>query len=111
MDKGTQRFELAGKVDDPLAEIFARFWTAFASQDMVDGEIALSPAEKMLVGAEKVRDRFWLASAIWSNEVVYRLKGDWAGARNFSDRGLFNSPCTHASFLAESSMKTELIPR
>ncbi len=59
---------------------------------MVDSEIALSPAEKMLVGAEKVRDRFWLASAIWSNEVVYRLNGDWAGARNFSDRGLFISP-------------------
>ena len=36
MDKGTQRFELAGKVDDPLTEIFARFWTALASQDMVD---------------------------------------------------------------------------
>ena len=46
----------------------------------------------MLVAAEKVRDRFWLASAIWSNEVVYRLKGDWAGARQFSDRGLFISP-------------------
>ncbi len=92
MDKGTRRFEQAGKVDDPLTEIFVRFWTAFASQDMVDSEIALSPAEKMLVGAEKVRDRFWLASAIWSNEVVYRLKGDWAGARHYGDRGLFISP-------------------
>ena len=92
MDKGTQRFEQAGKVEDLLTEIFARFWTAFASQDTVDSEIALSPAEKMLVGAEKVRDRFWLASALWSNEVVYRLKGDWAGARHCSDRGLFISP-------------------
>ena len=46
----------------------------------------------MLVAGEKVRDRFWLASALWSNEVVYRLKGDWAGARHYSDRGLFISP-------------------
>ncbi len=92
MDNCTQGFEQAGKVEDLLTEIFARFWTAFAYQDMVDSEIALSPAEKMLAGAEKVRDRFWLASAIWSNEVVYRLKGDWAGARHYSDRGLFISP-------------------
>ncbi len=92
VDIGRHGFQLAGKVEDLLTEIFARFWTAFASQDMDDSEIALSPAEKMLVGAEKVRDRFWLASAIWSNEVVYRLKGDWAGARNFSDQGLFISP-------------------
>ena len=99
MDKGTQRFEQAGKVEDLLTEIFARFWTAFASRDMVDAEIALLPAEKMLVGAEKVRDRFWLASANWSHEVFYRLKGDWAGARNFSDRGPFISP-TYPSILS-----------
>ncbi len=92
MDNSTPGFEQAEKVEDLLTEIFACSPTAFASRDMVDAEIALSPAEKMLVGAEKVRDRFWLASAIWSNEVVYRLKGDWAGARNLSDRGLFISP-------------------
>jgi len=92
VDKGTQRFEQAGKVEDLLTEIFARFWTAFASQDMVHSEIALSPAEEMLVGAEKVRDRFWLASGLRINEVVYRLKGGWAGARHYGDRGLFISP-------------------
>ena len=92
VDVGRHGFQLAGKVDDPLTEILVRFWTAFASQEMVDPKVALSPGEEMLVAAEKVRDRFWLAFAIWSNEVVYRLKGDWAGARNFSDRGLFISP-------------------
>ena len=59
---------------------------------MVDAEIVLPQAEKILFAAEKVRDRFWLASAIWSKEVVYRLKDDWAGAQKFSDRGLFISP-------------------
>jgi len=92
VDKGTQAIELASQVDDPLTEIFARFWTAFAARDMGDSEVASSQAETLLIAAEKVRDRFWLASALWSNEVVYRLKGDWAGARQFSDRGLFISP-------------------
>ena len=45
MDKGTQRFEQAGKVEDLLTEIFARFWTAFASQDMVDPKVALPQEE------------------------------------------------------------------
>ncbi len=47
MDKGTQRFEQAGKVDDPLTESFVRFRTAFASQDMVDSEIARPPFDRL----------------------------------------------------------------
>ena len=42
--------------------------------------------------AERLRDRTWLIFALWSNETLSRLQGDWQAAREFSDRGLAVAP-------------------
>ncbi len=39
-----------------------------------------------------MRHRTWLIFALWSNETLSRLKGDWQAAREFSDRGLAVAP-------------------
>jgi tetratricopeptide (TPR) repeat protein len=46
----------------------------------------------MLALAEKLRIRYWLTSALWRNENLSRLAGDWRVARDCSDRGLAVSP-------------------
>ena len=50
-------------------------------------EAARHPTELLPV-AEKVRDRLWLTQAIWRNDTLYNLAGDWRTAREFNDRGL-----------------------
>ena len=51
-------------------------------------EAARQHAQACLAVAERLRDRFWLASAFWANEIVCRLSGDFQGALTFNDRGL-----------------------
>ncbi len=59
---------------------------------MGDLELARLHANACLVVAERMRDRFWLASALWANEIVSRLKGDFQNAFDFNDRGLTMLP-------------------
>jgi len=42
----------------------------------------------MLALAERLRDRWWLSSALVFNGLVSYVKGDWQAARDFDDRGL-----------------------
>ena len=46
----------------------------------------------ILAPAERLRDRFLLAGALWKNAMVHRLTGDWQAARDFGDRGLAVRP-------------------
>ena len=45
-----------------------------------------------LAAAEQVQDRFWLMLACAANHRYRIARGDWRGARDFSDRGLALSP-------------------
>ena len=71
---------------DLVAEVDARFCAAATPGSMGNQERAQVNAGAALVAAEKLRDRFWLASALWANEIVSRMGGDWKAAREFSDR-------------------------
>ena len=46
----------------------------------------------MLSAAESLRDRYWLATALWLNEIACIYTGDWQAAREFNQRGLSVSP-------------------
>ena len=46
----------------------------------------------MLAPAERLRDRYWLASALVTNRALAQLNGDWGAARDFSDRGMAVAP-------------------
>ena len=84
--------ELASQTDDPFSEVLLRFYTACGQFSVGDLEGARQQARAMLSPAEKMRTPFLLAAALWSNEMVYSLSGDWQSSRMFSDRGLAVAP-------------------
>ena len=88
LEHSLQAIELSRRVDDPRSEVTARYFavTCFTINGDLDG--ARRHVSPMLASAERLRDRFWLAGALWKNEIVYRLAGDWETARGLSDRGL-----------------------
>ena len=46
----------------------------------------------MLATAENLRGHYWLATALWLNEMASAYAGDWQAARGFNQRGLMVSP-------------------
>ena len=92
VDKGLRVIEVAQRASNQLAEVSARMWVGVAFQSMGDSEKAELHASAGLSTAEVLRDRYWLATARWQNEMCSMLKGDWEAARGFNERGLSVSP-------------------
>jgi DNA-binding CsgD family transcriptional regulator len=93
LDKSIKALELAREVDDPPTEADARFWASeITLYTLGNSEQATWHALASLAPAERLRDRYRLANALWSNETPSRLKGDWRAARALSDRGLAVAP-------------------
>ncbi|MEE8162362.1 MAG: AAA family ATPase, partial [Acidobacteriota bacterium] len=95
LDKAKRAIELAIDANDLSSEVPARFWATQAWWGLGDLSGFQSQAEAMLEGAERLRDRYWLASALWRNEWVCASKGEWSAARAFNDRGLEVAPLDH----------------
>ena len=89
---GLRVIELARRAADQLSEVSARFWVGQALLHIGDSEGSQPHAAAMLSTAEKLRDRYWLATAIWFNERVSIYKGDWQAAKHFNERRLLLSP-------------------
>ena len=92
LGQGLQTIANAQEEGDLAAEVDARFCAAATLASIGNQERAQSHAVEGLAVAEKLRDRFWIASTLWANEIVSRLGGDWKAAREFSDRGLTAGP-------------------
>ena len=90
--KGLRVIELAGQAGDQFLEVSARFWVGVALSGVGESEGAQSHASAMLSSAERLRDRYQLATALWLNERVSMCKGDWRAAKDFNQRGLLMSP-------------------
>ena len=67
-------------------------WVGVALQTVGEPEGAKLHASASLSAAEILRDRFWLATALWQNEMCSIFGGDWQAAKEFNDRGLSVSP-------------------
>ena len=80
--------KLARGAEELVAEVDARYCAAITLAFTGISEQAHIHAEAGLAQAEILRDRFWLASALWASELVSELSGQWNVARDFSDRGL-----------------------
>ena len=80
--------ELARRIDDPRSEVVAHFYAVGANYTQGNLEEAVRHATEVLPVAEKLQNRYWLTHAIWRNDIVHQLAGDWRKAREFSDRGL-----------------------
>ena len=90
--KSLRAVELARQAEDPYAEVAARFWGAQSLIYMGEPREAQRHGAAMLALAEKLRDRWWLASALASNAAAAQMQGDWRSAQAFIDRGLAVAP-------------------
>ena len=88
LQRSLSAIELARSMDYPRAEVSARFFAVGANYTQGILEEAGRHATEVLPVAEKLRDRYWLSRALWTNDGVYHLAGDWRTAREFNDRGL-----------------------
>ena len=92
LDNSLRAVELARTANDPQAEFVARFWAA--TNYYVTGQLneAIGHAEASLDLAEGLHNRNYLTTALWVNETLAELQGDWTTARRLSDRGLQLAP-------------------
>ncbi len=92
LQKCQQAIDLASQVDDPRTEVQVRYHVLTAQLTSGDLEGAKRQIGPMLSAAERLRDPFWLSSALWKAEIVSRLEGDWDTARQHANRGLAAAP-------------------
>jgi tetratricopeptide (TPR) repeat protein len=92
LESSLRAIEQARRADDPRTEVTARQWATNILSQTGDSEEARRHAAAYLAVAERLRDRTWLSTALFSNARVSLLEGDWKAARDFSDRGLVVSP-------------------
>ena len=88
LQRSLSAIELAQRIDDPRSEVAARFYAVGANYTQGNLDEAVRHATEVLPVAEKLRDRSWLTPALWRNEIVRHLAGDWRTAREYSDRRL-----------------------
>jgi DNA-binding CsgD family transcriptional regulator len=86
--KNRQATQLARRIGEPLAEVWARYWAARASYILGDLSSATHQATVGLAIAKQLRDCNCLSTMLLSNALVSELQGNWAEARHYSDRGL-----------------------
>ncbi|MCZ6789880.1 MAG: LuxR C-terminal-related transcriptional regulator [Chloroflexi bacterium] len=92
VNKGLRAIDAAVQSSNQLLEVSARMWVGIAQQSMGKSNEAKHHALAGLSAAESLRDRFWLATALWQNEMCSIFEGDWNAARDFNERGLAVSP-------------------
>jgi DNA-binding CsgD family transcriptional regulator len=87
-EKCLRIIELSRVTDEPYPDFIAHFYATAVLGWTGELESARRHAAALLALSEKFRHRLQLASALWRNEMVSRLSGDWPAARVFSDRAL-----------------------
>jgi DNA-binding CsgD family transcriptional regulator len=84
--------ELAHQAEDPRTEVDVRLSAGLGMWCMGDLTGLRQQAREALAPAERLRDHYWLTSALWINEVAASLQGRWTEAREFNQRCLLVSP-------------------
>ncbi|MCH8817368.1 MAG: protein kinase, partial [Chloroflexi bacterium] len=92
LDKGLRAIELVPRVDDPRAEMLAYFHVSVGHLFLGDPDLADEPMAASVAAAERNRDHFYLARALFVGAILARCRGDWEVARGFSGRALEASP-------------------
>lgn len=85
LEKNLRAIELAHQADDPRVLVQAHQRATLAMTIIGDLEGARLHASAALAPAEELRDGFWLDSAHWGMQFVYRLSGDWPAAREIGE--------------------------
>lgn len=85
LETSSRAIELALAASDLRTETRARLWAGRISAIRGDREEARAHSAAALAQAEKLRERFWLATARWNNAMLSILAGDWQAARELGD--------------------------
>ena len=92
LDKARRAVELGSRTEEHRALVIAHNYAASASILLGDLQEARRQVQGTLTAAERLRDRYWMVSALYRNGIVSRLEGDWRSARDYGNRGLEISP-------------------
>jgi tetratricopeptide (TPR) repeat protein/predicted Ser/Thr protein kinase len=90
--KSTHALELAQAADDQQTEMYARAWLARNAAIRGDLPNARAHAAISLELADRLRERYWLATARVNSFWLNYLEGDWEAGRRLSDAGLRLQP-------------------
>jgi DNA-binding SARP family transcriptional activator len=90
--KSTEALELARAADDQQTEMYARAWLTRNAAITGDLTEARAQAADALELADRLRERYWLATARVNSFWLDYLAGDWDAARTLSDAGLRLQP-------------------
>jgi DNA-binding SARP family transcriptional activator len=90
--KGSRAIELAREAADPKTEVPASRAVVFALTVTGERERARALIAPALAEAQQLRERWWLTSTSFDNEVLCLYEGDWRTAREMSDVGLAADP-------------------
>ena len=92
LPRGLRAIELAHRAEDLHSEITARRPVAFALTVTGEREQSRLHASAALACAEKLRERWSLASTSFDNGLLSVYEGDWHAAREMSELGLAAQP-------------------
>ena len=79
---------LATAASDPRGEVTGRYWAALNARTLGNIQEAQRQASAILEPAERLRDRYWLATAHNTIAWLHVVQGDWELAREANQRGL-----------------------
>ncbi|MEE8464836.1 MAG: LuxR C-terminal-related transcriptional regulator, partial [Dehalococcoidia bacterium] len=105
--------DLAVTASDFRGEVSARYWASLASRILGDMQESQLQGLAILAPAERLRDRYWLATAHNAIAWSHTLRGDWQSARETNLRGLDWMPfdprllLQHVILEAESGNQSE----
>src|SRR5262249_11683294 len=90
--KSMRALDLARAADDQQTELYARAWLVREAASRGDLPEAPAHATASLELADRLRERYWLATARVNWVWLACLAGDWEEARRQSDAGLSLQP-------------------
>jgi DNA-binding SARP family transcriptional activator len=90
--RGARAIELACADGDPSTEITARRAVIFVSTATGEREQARALLAPALTQAEQLRERWWVTSTSFNDEVLCLYEGNWSRARDAGEIGLTADP-------------------
>jgi DNA-binding SARP family transcriptional activator len=107
-EKSRLALELALAAGDEQNEMYARAWLTRDAATRGDLPAARAEAAASLELAERLRERYWLATARLNSFWIAALGGDWIAARSLSNAGLATQPHDPRNLAVRALLEHEL---
>ena len=92
LEKSLRGVQLARRLNAHRTEVETLFYAVGACYTTGDLESARQYAAECLSAAERLHDRSRLCRALFRNQIVCQIEGDWKTARDISNHGLAGDP-------------------